>query len=94
MSYTRAIGVHALRNSLIPSITFIGASFGGLMAGAIVTERIFNINGIGGLIFRSINQRDGTTLVGAVSVLVIVYMIMALIVDILYSWLDPRISHE
>ncbi|MCL2736735.1 MAG: ABC transporter permease [Propionibacteriaceae bacterium] len=94
MSTTRAFGVHALRNSLVPSITYIGASFGGMMGGAIVTERIFNINGIGGLIWRSINQRDGTTLVGAVVVLVLIYMFMTLIVDIIYSWLDPRISHE
>lgn len=93
MSNTRAIGVHALRNSLVPVVTYVGASFGGLMGGAIVTERIFNINGIGGLIFRSINQRDGTTLVGAVVVLVVVYMMMTLLVDLLYSVLDPRISH-
>lgn len=94
MSNARALGVHALRNSLVPSLTYIGASFGGMMGGAIVTERIFNINGIGGLVWRSINQRDGTTLVGAVVVLVVIFMLTTLIVDIIYSWLDPRISHE
>ena len=94
MSNTRAISVHTLRNSLIPVVTYIGSSFGFLMGGAIVTERIFNINGIGGLIWRSINQRDGTTLVGAIVVLVVIFMFITLIVDIIYSLLDPRISHE
>jgi len=94
MSNARAVGVHALRNSLIPVVTFIGTSFGFFMSGAIVTERIFNINGIGGLIYRSINQRDGTTLVGAIVVLVVIFMFITLIVDIIYSILDPRISHD
>ncbi|MEA5119286.1 MAG: ABC transporter permease, partial [Propionicimonas sp.] len=94
LSNSRAIGVHALRNSLVPVITYIGASFGGLLGGAIVTERIFNINGIGGFIFRSINQRDGTSVVGAVVVLVIVYLFVNLLVDVLYGLLDPRISHD
>lgn len=94
MSNVRAISVHALRNSLIPVVTFVGTSFGFLMGGAIVTERIFNVDGIGGLIWRSINQRDGTTLVGAVSVLVVIFMFITLIVDVIYSLLDPRISHD
>ncbi|WP_394277046.1 ABC transporter permease [Luteococcus sp.] len=91
---SRTISVHALRNSLVPVITFMGYDFGALMGGAIVTERIFNINGIGGFIFRSINQRDGISVVGAVTCLVLVYLLMNLIVDILYGVLDPRISHD
>jgi oligopeptide transport system permease protein len=94
LSQTRAVGVHALRNSLVPVVTYIGASFGALMGGAIVTERIFNINGIGFFIWRSINQRDGASVVGAVVVLVLVYLIVNLLVDILYGVLDPRISHD
>jgi len=94
MSNSRAIGVHALRNSLVPVITFIGADFGALMGGAIVTERIFNVNGIGGFIFRSISQRDGTSVVGAVVCIVLVYLLVNLLVDILYGVLDPRISHD
>jgi len=94
MMPARAIGLHAMRNSLIPSITYIGASLGSLMGGAIITERIFGINGVGSLIYRSINQRDGTTLVGAVLVIVVIYMFMTLFVDILYGYLDPRIGHE
>lgn len=90
----RAIGIHALRNSLIPVVTYIGATFGALMGGAIVTERIFNVNGVGFFIYRSITQRDGVSVVGAVVVLVFVYLIANLIVDILYGVLDPRISNE
>ncbi len=94
LTQRRVIGVHTLRNSLIPVVTFIGTDIGALMGGAVVTERIFNINGIGGFIFRSINQKDGVSVVGAVVVLVLVYLIMNLIVDILYGVLDPRISHD
>ena len=90
----RAVGLHALRNSLIPVVTFIGFDFGGLLGGAIVTERIFNIQGVGSYIYRGINNRDGMAVVGAVTVLVLVYLIVNLIVDLLYGVLDPRISHD
>ena len=90
----RTIGIHALRNSLIPVVTYLGFDFGSLMGGAIVTERIFNINGIGGFIFQSITARDGANVVGAVTILVMVYLLMNLIVDVLYGVLDPRISHD
>ena len=86
--------MHALRNSLIPVVTFIGADFGGLLGGAIVTERIFNIQGVGGYFFRSIRARDGVAVVGTVTVLVLVYLFANLLVDLLYGVLDPRISHD
>ena len=94
LSSSTIIGVHTLRNSLIPVVTFIGFDFGGLMGGAIVTERLFNINGIGGFIYRSIIQKDGVSVVGAITVLVLVYLVVNLLVDVLYGVLDPRISHE
>ncbi|WGH36467.1 ABC transporter permease [Cutibacterium acnes] len=94
MSPSRIVTVHTLRNSLIPVITFIGYDFGALMGGAIVTERIFNINGIGNYVYRSINQRDGVSVVGAVTCLVLVYLLANLLVDLLYGVLDPRISHD
>lgn len=90
----RAIGLHALRNSLIPVITFIGFDFGALLGGALVTEGIFNIPGVGGYLFRSIRARDGASVVGTVTVLVIVYLFVNLFVDLLYGLLDPRISHD
>jgi oligopeptide transport system permease protein len=90
----RAMSVHALRNSLIPVVTFIGADFGGHLGRAIVTERIFNIQGVGGYSFRSIGARDGIAVVSAVTVLVLVYLFANLLVDLLYGVLDPRISHD
>lgn len=90
----RVIGLHALRNSLIPVVTFIGYDFGALLGGAIVTERIFNIQGVGGYIFRGISQRDGFAVVGAVTALVLVYLLVNLLVDLLYGLIDPRISHD
>ncbi|XVX21308.1 ABC transporter permease [Actinomycetota bacterium] len=94
LSQSRTIGVHTLRNSLIPVVTFIGADFGALLGGAIVTERIFNIQGVGGYIFTGIHNRDGVVVVGAVTVLILVYLLVNLLVDILYGVLDPRISHD
>lgn len=93
LSTGRIVGVHTLRNSLVPVVTQIGVDFGVLMGGAIVTERIFNINGIGFFLFRSITQQDGVSVVGTVVVLTLVYLMVNLIVDILYGFLDPRISH-
>jgi oligopeptide transport system permease protein len=90
----RTVGVHTLRNSLIPVVTYIGADFGSLMGGAIVTESIFNVNGVGNFLYRSIRQQDGQSVVGAVVVLIIVFLFFNLIVDILYGVLDPRISHD
>ena len=94
LSNRRTIGVHTLRNSLIPVITFIGIDIGALMGGAIVTERIFNINGIGNFLYRSIGQKDGASVVGTILCLVLIYLLVNLIVDVLYGFLDPRISHD
>ncbi|GGU08877.1 ABC transporter permease [Streptomyces violascens] len=89
----RVVGVHLMRNSLIPVVTFLGTDLGALMGGAVVTESIFNIHGVGGTIYESIVRREGTTLVGLVTILVLVYLVMALLVDLLYAVLDPRIRY-
>lgn len=94
LSRNRVIGVHTFRNSLIAVVTFIGLDIGALMGGAIITERIFNINGIGNFIWRSINQKDATSVVGTITVLVLIYLFVNLVVDLLYGVLDPRISHD
>ena len=94
LSRRRVIGRHAVRNSLIPVVTFIGADFGALLGGAIVTEGIFNIRGIGGLLYLSIRTREGATVVGVVTVLVLVFLLVNLLVDILYGAIDPRIRYE
>ncbi len=89
----RVVTVHVLRNSLIPVITFLGADLGMLMGGAIVTEGIFNINGVGGTLFRAILQGENATVVSLTTVLVIVYILANLLVDLLYAALDPRIRY-
>jgi oligopeptide transport system permease protein len=94
LSNARTVGVHTLRNSLIPVITYIGIDLGALMGGAIVTERIFNVNGVGNFLYRSISQKDGVAVVGTITVLVLVFLLANLIVDILYGILDPRISND
>ncbi|HWH01323.1 MAG TPA: ABC transporter permease [Pilimelia sp.] len=90
----RVIGVHLLRNSLIPVVTLIGVDLGGLMSGAIITERAFNIPGVGSNLFRGIQTEDGPLVVGFVSMLVIIFLMANLIVDVLYAVLDPRIRYE
>ncbi|MEV4628987.1 ABC transporter permease [Micromonospora sp. NPDC049523] len=90
----RVIGVHVLRNSLIPVVTYIGIDIGGLMSGAIITEGVFNIPGVGFNLFRGIRTEDGPLVVGFVSLLVIVFLVANLIVDIMYAVLDPRIRYE
>ncbi len=94
LTRNRVIGVHVLRNSLIPVITYIGVDLGGLMAGAIVTEGVFNIPGVGSQLFRGITTEDGPLVVGFVSILVIIFILANLIVDLLYAVLDPRIRYE
>ncbi|SIN20190.1 ABC transporter permease [Micromonospora cremea] len=90
----RVVGVHLLRNSLIPVVTLLGTDLGALMGGAIVTEGIFGINGIGRQVFRAIVTKESATVVGIVVVLVLVYLVMNLLVDLLYAALDPRIRYE
>ncbi|MEU5388923.1 ABC transporter permease [Kitasatospora cineracea] len=87
------IGRHLLRNSLIPVVTFLGTDLGALMGGAIVTEGIFNIAGVGNVLYKAINQKEGPTVVGIVTVLVLVYLVASLVVDLLYAVLDPRIRY-
>jgi oligopeptide transport system permease protein len=94
LSRSRVIGVHVLRNSLIPVITLIGVDIGGLMSGAIVTEGVFNIPGVGYNLLRGIRTEDGPLVVGFVSILVIVFLVVNLLVDLLYAALDPRIRYE
>ncbi|MEV1049106.1 ABC transporter permease [Streptomyces sp. NPDC049916] len=89
----RVVGVHLMRNSLIPVVTFLGTDIGALMGGAIVTEGIFNIKGVGQLVFEALGKREGATVVGIVTLLVIVYLVCSLLVDLLYAVLDPRIRY-
>jgi len=93
LSGGRVMIVHVLRNSLVPVVTFLGADLGSLMGGAIVTEGIFNINGVGGTLYRAILNGEGPTVVAFTTVLILVFIISNLLVDLLYAALDPRIRY-
>jgi len=84
---------HVLRNSLVPVITYIGINLGSLMAGAIITETIFNIPGVGNAAYQAIIRGETSTVVAIVTFMVMVYVFMSLIVDLLYAVLDPRIRY-
>ena len=91
LSNSRVIGVHVLRNILIPIVTVIGLQFGALIGFAIVTESVFAWPGMGKLLIDSINFLDRPVIVAYLLVVVFLFIIINLIVDILYSALDPRV---
>ncbi|GHH64087.1 putative dipeptide-transport integral membrane protein ABC transporter DppB [Streptosporangium violaceochromogenes] len=84
---------HALRNSLIPAVTYLGADLGFLLGGTLIVEGVFNLPGIGQLLFASIQQQQGPVVVGVATLLVLTFLVANLVVDLLYGVLDPRISH-
>ncbi|MFU8946393.1 ABC transporter permease [Mycetocola zhadangensis] len=93
LSRRRVVTVHVLRNSLVPVVTYLGVDLGALMVGAIVTEGIFNINGVGGTVYRAVTLGEGPTVVSFIAVMVIIFVIANLLVDLLYAALDPRIRY-
>ena len=88
------IFVHALRNALIPLLTQLGTSFGGLLGGAIVTEQVFVVNGLGTYLINAINSRNYPVVQSTVLVIAAMFIIINLIVDLVYCLVDPRISLE
>ncbi len=88
------IGKHTLRNSLIAVVTFLGADFGTLMGGAIVTEGVFNLPGLGRAVFDAVRSQEGTVVVGITTFFVFVYIFFNLVADVLYAALDPRIRYD
>ncbi|MCX4829122.1 ABC transporter permease [Streptomyces sp. NBC_00006] len=90
---TRVVRMHLLRNSLIPVVTYLGTDIGALMAGAVVTEGIFNVQGVGNLLYEALARREGAVIVGIVTVFVLIYLVANLVVDLLYAVLDPRIRY-
>lgn len=89
----RVVTVHILRNSLIPVVTFVGMDLGFLMGGAIVTEGIFNIPGVGGTLYQAVVRGETPTVVSFVTILIVIFLLVNLIVDLLYAALDPRIRY-
>lgn len=93
LSRRRVIPVHILRNSLIPSVTYLATDFGVLLVGATITEGIFNVPGVGNTLYQAIIRGEGPTVVSFVTVMVLLYLGVNLIVDLLYGLLDPRIRY-
>jgi peptide/nickel transport system permease protein len=84
---------HAFRNALIPTVTVVGSSLAALLGGAVVTEVVFALPGVGNLIVQSISRRDFPVVTGAVMFIALVYVVVNLLVDVLYSVLDPRVQY-
>jgi peptide/nickel transport system permease protein len=84
---------HALRNALIPTITYLGLQFAGLLGGAIVTEQVFSRPGLGRVAVTAINNRDFPLIQGTVLVITAIYVLVNLIVDLSYALIDPRIRY-
>lgn len=84
---------HALKNALIPVITIFGLEFGTLLGGAVITETVFSWPGIGRMIILAIQQRDFPVVVGAVTVVAVIFVFLNLIVDLLYGVIDPRVRY-
>ena len=82
---------HATRNALLPVVTIIGLQLGGLMAGAILTETVFNLAGVGRSVFEAITGRDYVVIQGFILVIAFIYVAVNLLVDISYTYLDPRV---
>jgi peptide/nickel transport system permease protein len=85
---------HATRNALLPVVTVIGLSFGGLVSGAVLTETIFGLSGVGRMIFEGITARDYTLVQGFTVVIAVAFVLINFFVDVLYGFLDPRIRLE
>ncbi len=83
---------HALRNALLPIITIMATSFGGLLGGAVITETVFSIPGLGTLIVTGIRQRDKPIVLASILFLALMFSVIMLIVDLLYAFVDPRIK--
>lgn len=85
---------HALRNAFVPVVTVIGLQFGALLAGAVITETVFTWPGIGRLLVDSIRARDYPVVQGAVLLIAVSFVLVNLIVDLIYGFIDPRIRYD
>ncbi len=88
------INRHALKNAMLPVVTVIGIEFAFLMGGLVVTEQVFNLNGLGQYLVHSVTLLDYTAVQGIVMTIVLVFVMTNFVIDILYAWLDPRIRYS
>lgn len=89
----RVIFKHALKNGLIPVLTVVGMTLGQLLGGAVITETVFSLPGIGQLVITAIKNRDYPMVQGVIMFIAVIYVCANLLVDILYGWFDPRIKY-
>jgi peptide/nickel transport system permease protein len=82
---------HSMRNALIPIVTVVGLSLGALLGGAVLTETIFNLAGVGRILFDAIQARDYSIVQGFTLIIAALYVVINLFVDVLYAFLDPRV---
>ncbi len=84
---------HAMRNAMLPAITVIGLEFAFLIGGLVVTEQVFNLNGLGKLFVQAVSRNDFTLIQSIVMLIAVIFILSNLVVDLLYAWLDPRIRY-
>lgn len=89
----RVIVGHALRNAMIPTVTVIGLALGGLLAGAVVTETVFALPGVGRLVISSVLRRDYPVVQGVLMFIAAIYVLVNLLIDVLYVYFDPRVKY-
>ena len=90
----RIVGMHALRASLLPALTYVAANLGSLVTGLLIVEGIFNIPGLGGLMFTAIQRQDRSLLVSIILLVTVGVIIVNIVADVLYAVIDPRIRLE
>ncbi len=94
LSEKRVVFLHALKNTLIPVVTVVGLSVGGLLGGAVITESIFGLPGVGRLAIQAILDRDYPMIQGTVLLVAVAFVFVNLVVDVLYVYVDPRIRYD
>ena len=94
LAQTIILRKHALRNAMMPVVTVIGLEFAFLIGGLVVTEQVFNLNGIGKLIVDAIAQRDYTLIQGLLLLVAVGYILVNFLVDLVYAWIDPRVTYR
>jgi peptide/nickel transport system permease protein len=94
LSEFRVVTGHAFRNSLIPVVSVAGMQFGALLAGAVVTEKIFSIRGLGFVMIEAITTRDYPVAQGAILIISFSYILINLLTDLLYAYIDPRVRYQ
>ena len=88
------LGRHALKNAMLPVVTVIGIEFAFLLGGLVVTEQVFNLNGLGLLFVESVARRDYTLTQALVLLTASAFIVVNFLMDVMYAWLDPRIRYR